>query len=108
KMRMYSIIVVLVALLVINTANAAEQAGVIYLSDRPDLILFSQQGWGELGLDVAAHMPDTEPLPFTINDKTYTKGLGTHAPGEIIIDLNGQYSAFDAEIGVLKQPYNDG
>jgi formylglycine-generating enzyme required for sulfatase activity len=35
-----------------------------------------------------------------IGGKTYSRGLGTHAPGEICFALGGRYSRFQAECGV--------
>ena len=77
-----------------------EQVSADYLSDAPELISFSQQGWGQLGVDVAAHAPGQTPLPLRIGEKQYTKGLGHHAPGEIMVELNGEYDSFEAEVGV--------
>jgi hypothetical protein len=79
-----------------------------YLGDTPDLIVHSQQAWGELGLNVCAHAPGQTPLPLQIKDRHYTKGLGHHAGGEIIVELDGQYDAFEAEIGVQWQQGNTG
>lgn len=82
---------------------SAETPAVEYLSDRLDLISSSRQGWGELGIDMCAHAPGQTPLKLRIKDVEYSKGLGHHAPGEIIVDLDGCYGAFEAEIGVQKQ-----
>lgn len=37
---------------------------------------------------------------LTLNNKTYTKGLGTHANSEIVYKLDGQYTSFAALVGV--------
>ena len=37
---------------------------------------------------------------LTINGQTYAKGLGAHAPSEIVYQLNGQYNSFKSDIGV--------
>lgn len=37
---------------------------------------------------------------MTLNGKTYTKGLGVHAPSEIRYKLDGKYSNFIADVGV--------
>jgi hypothetical protein len=71
-----------------------------YISDHPDIIAFREQGWGNLGLNTAAYEPGVEPMVMQIKDTKYTKGLGSHAPGQIVIDLRGQYAAFEAEVGV--------
>ena len=87
-------------------ANADNQPPISeYLSDvllyRVPLI---QQSWGELGIDTAVHAPGKTPMSLCIADKQYDKGLGTHAPGEIAVELDGEYIAFEAEVGVQKQP----
>lgn len=73
-----------------------------YLSDMPDAITFSTQGWGILGFDCTANM--TMPgSPMQICDATYTKGIGTHSPSEIVIELDKQYAAFQASVGLQWQ-----
>ncbi|HSW46719.1 MAG TPA: NPCBM/NEW2 domain-containing protein, partial [Phycisphaerae bacterium] len=71
-----------------------------YLSDRKDLIMHMNQGWGRLGIDCAAHARDQVGLQLRIGDKKYPKGLGHHAPGELVVDLGRQYARFEAEVGV--------
>ena len=82
---------------------SAETPVAEYLSDRIDLISSSRQGWGELGIDTCAHAPSQTPLKLKVGDVEFSKGLGHHAPGEIVVDLEGRYDAFEAEIGVQKQ-----
>jgi len=78
--------------------------GVEYLStDAFDRIVFHFQGWGVLGIDTCVHAPDLAPLPMRIGDRVYEKGLGGHAPGRIVIELDGEYSRFLAEVGVQWQ-----
>ncbi|HET6456828.1 MAG TPA: NPCBM/NEW2 domain-containing protein, partial [Armatimonadota bacterium] len=86
----------------------ANQASAEYLSDAPELISFSQQGWGTLGINACAHASGQTPLPLQIKDKHYSKGLGHHAPGEILVDLDGLYETFEAEVGVQWQQGNTG
>src|SRR5665647_1381230 len=69
-----------------------------YLSDSLDLIGFSSQGWGELGIDTCAHAQGQTPLKLQIRDKHYAKGIGHHAPGEIVLDLGGMFDTFEAEV----------
>lgn len=91
-----------------TTARAQPTAPVEYLADHPELIMYAQQGWGELGINVSAHAPGQTPLKLAIKDKNYARGLGHHAPGEIIIELAGRYSRFEAEVGVQNQPTGEG
>ena len=71
-----------------------------YLSDHPELILSSQQAWGELGLDTAAHQAGQVGAALQIGGRSYTKGLGHHAGGAITVLLEGEFTAFDAEVGL--------
>jgi len=71
-----------------------------YLSDQPELILASNQSWGELGWDSAAHAGDKPGEPLRIGEHSFAKGLGHHANGVITVLLDGNFSAFDAEIGL--------
>jgi hypothetical protein len=77
-----------------------------YVGDHPELILASSQAWGELGLNTAAHAPGQAAVPLRILDKSYAKGLGHHANGSITVLLGGEFSAFDAEVGI--QPCDGG
>lgn len=78
-------------------ATAAETN---YLSDQPELILSSTQGWGELGRNESAHAAGKPGEPLRIGDRSFSKGLGHHANGAIIVRLDGAFSAFDAEVGL--------
>jgi hypothetical protein len=84
-------------------AGADDMAGEVSSKELTELIVHNTQGWGELGVDVAAHAPGTEPMPLQIGETTYKTGLGTHAPGEIMLLLDGQYLSFEAEAGVQWQ-----
>ena len=80
-----------------------------YLSDPGfDRILMSTQGFGVLGIDVCAHMPTQTPLHLRIKGVDYARGLGHHAPGQILVDLAGGYDRFEAEVGVQEQGSNIG
>jgi len=74
-----------------------------WLSDRPDLLAAHHQSWGQLGLDVCAHAPGQRPLELAIGGRRYAKGLGSHANGEIVVELDGGWSRFEATVGVQKQ-----
>ncbi|MCX5759820.1 MAG: NPCBM/NEW2 domain-containing protein, partial [Candidatus Hydrogenedentes bacterium] len=79
--------------------------GAEYLSDvQNERIVYQTQGWGTLGIDTAVRPTDgREPTPLRIKDASYEKGLGHHAPGEILVELNGEYAAFDVDVGVQQQ-----
>ncbi len=76
---------------------------VVYLSDVPEHFTSITQGWGETGWDVSAHASGQTPMELQIGEKKYKKGIGHHAPGEIVVDLNGKYTSFECEVGVQKQ-----
>lgn len=71
----------------------APQAVTTYLSD---INWFSATiGWGTIQKDRSV-----EGNTLKLNNKTYTKGLGTHANSEIVYKLNGQYTSFAALVRV--------
>jgi hypothetical protein len=74
-----------------------------YLSEHQERIVYIQQGWGDLGINVAAHARGQTALPMQIGEKKYTRGLGHHAPGEIVVELDGEYLRFEAQVGVQAQ-----
>ncbi|MBP7935974.1 MAG: NPCBM/NEW2 domain-containing protein [Phycisphaerae bacterium] len=75
-----------------------------YLSELPGRFLLTLQAWGELGINTCAHAPGQAGEPMKIGQKTYVKGLGHHASGEMVIDLSGEYERFEAEVGVQPLP----
>ena len=86
---------VCVVLLAMGAGAMAEAAAVDYLSDQPEPIQSSTQGWGTLGFDV-----DAGGSPLQIGEKHFAKGLGTHANGIISLRTDGQFESFDAEVGL--------
>lgn len=58
------------------------------------------QDWGHLGIDAPASTVINEKALLRIQDKTYEKGLGHHANGEIVINLNGEFDRFECETGI--------
>ncbi|SEF46125.1 NPCBM/NEW2 domain-containing protein [Paenibacillus sp. UNC499MF] len=57
--------------------------------------LSATTGWGTIHKDRSV-----EGNTLKLNDKTYTKGLGTHANSEIVYKLDGKYTSFAALVGV--------
>ncbi len=101
-------VLILITLLLCATALAWGVSQVEYLSDLPQRLVFVQQGWGALGLNTCAYNPGLEPLPLQIGERIYEHGLGHHAPGALVYDLNGEYSEFLAEVGVQEQAADAG
>lgn len=85
-------------------ALAVQEPPVEYLSTEamPRIVALTQ-GWGELGLDTSVRPPGREPVPLRIGERQYARGLGHHAPGSIVVELNGEYATFEAEVGVQWQ-----
>ncbi|MBV6712522.1 NPCBM/NEW2 domain-containing protein [Paenibacillus chitinolyticus] len=52
-------------------------------------------GWGTIQKDRSV-----DGNTLKLNNKTYTKGLGTHANSEIVYKLDGKYTSFAALVGV--------
>ncbi len=60
-----------------------------------DMAVSVTQGWRETLTDLSI-----TGRPLTIAGKTYEKGLGTHAPGEMIFKLDRKHKQFAADVGV--------
>ncbi|MBI2302850.1 MAG: NPCBM/NEW2 domain-containing protein, partial [Armatimonadetes bacterium] len=75
----------------------------VWLSDLPPLS--ARQDWGALRIDL-----DVNGAPLRIGDRAYQHGLGTHARGELVYDLAGEYERFTAAVGVDASmiPYGKG
>src|SRR5690606_13674128 len=57
--------------------------------------------WGPVELDQSVNdLAPNDGRPITLNGQVYEKGLGVHAPSEIVYDLNGQGIRFISDIGV--------
>lgn len=85
-----------------NAPLPAQEAD--FVSDRnAGIALQHTQAWGDFGFDTAAAATGRPGSPLQIGEKTYARGLGHHANGEIVIDLRGQYSRFRTLVGVQWQ-----
>lgn len=98
------------AVLAALTPAHAQEAPDVPSAMKPlmDRMVHHTQGWGVLGVGTAAHAPGIQPEPLTIGDQTYTHGLGSHAPSEIVFLLDGQFLAFEVECGVHRQQFDAG
>jgi len=72
------------------------------------LSMTHRQQWGQFGLDTAAAAPGQPGSPMRIGEVNFKRGLGHHANGEIVVDLDGRYTAFCAKVGVQWQGGNRG
>jgi len=89
-----------IVLLFFVTGNAFGETNVPF----EDTIIFAEMGWGEMGMDVAAHAPGKAGRPLQIGTERYEYGLGVHAPCRVVADLQGAFKQFTAEIGVQDHP----
>jgi hypothetical protein len=95
--------------LAVGSTAKVSAGDVDFISDRSaGITLEHSQQWGDFGFDTAAARTGTVGSPMRIGEKTFRKGLGHHANGEIVIDLRGQYSRFRASVGVQWQGGNRG
>lgn len=88
---------------VLSASGISAEQPADYLDDVYDALAESaQQGWGALGLGTATVPGDGRaPSPLRIGEAVYGKGLGHHAPGELLFRLpEGEYTAFVGEVGV--------
>lgn len=92
-----------VPVLLLVAANPAAK-DTVFLSDQQHRILYKQQGWGQLGIDQCAHALHQNGPAIQIGKKEYKKGLGHHAPGEMIVQLSEEFAAFESDIGLQALP----
>ena len=78
---------------VLTTVGPSVTSHRIYLSDlRP---VGAQQGYGELQVDKGL-----QGTPLKVAGRTFAHGLGTHAPSEVVFDLQKGYDRLVAWVGV--------
>ncbi len=99
--KIYFLFIVFMSLFLLSSSCFPDKT--TYLSDVPERIISITQGWGETGWDVSAHAIGQSPMELQIGEQRYKKGIGHHAPGEIVFDLNGRYKYFECEVGVQRQ-----
>src|SRR5579863_1804752 len=92
-------ILVFLSLVAIARGETGKDRETVYISDEPELVQSSTQGWGKLGLNVAA-----DGSPLRIGDQRFDKGLGTHAEGVMVLAVDGLFESFDAEVGLHPCP----
>ncbi len=59
------------------------------------LKLEGTQGWGRLQMNQSV-----DQKPIRLGKKEYASGLGTHAPGQIVVPLGKEYTRFSAVVGI--------
>ena len=93
---------VLLIILAALPAASAEGVAARCLDTLADTLVI-KQGWGNTGINTAAWTNAAAPSRLRIGNTDYDRGLGHHAPGEIVVPLAGRYLAFTAEVGIQWQ-----
>jgi len=81
-------------LVYVVTATAAAGAAETVWLDTLDLSAV-RQGWGE-----PQARRSVEGNPLAVAGRAFPRGLGTHAPGRLVVDLRGGSARFSAWVGV--------
>jgi aryl-phospho-beta-D-glucosidase BglC (GH1 family) len=94
--------------LTVNVGTSAfTSASFTYLSDLPFTVL--RNGWGPIERDRSnGEQGSNDGRTLTLNGKTYSKGVGVHSDSDIVVNLNGQYNRFTAEVGIDDEVGNNG
>ena len=81
------------------TGAGAQGPSVSYLSDRP--WTSASNGWGPVERDRSnGNLAAGDGRPLTLNGVVYPKGLGVHAPSEIVYALDGTCQTLHARVGI--------
>lgn len=81
----------------------AEEPAPVYIADALANEISSAQDWGKLGRNTEAVSLRGMAANLRIKDKSYQRGLGHHANGEIVVPLDGRYKTFECEAGIQWQ-----
>lgn len=85
----------LAALLLASLAQAEPAEPVVWRYLNSEMAVSITQGWQETRTDLGIG-----GRPLSIAGQRYTKGLGTHAPGEMVFTLDRKHRRFTADVGV--------
>ncbi len=74
--------------------------GAVFLSDLAPVGTVVN-GWGPMEQDSSnGEQAAGDGRPLTLNGVVYDKGLGVHAPSEVVYALEGRFDRFQADIGI--------
>ncbi|MBN2293418.1 MAG: NPCBM/NEW2 domain-containing protein [Pirellulales bacterium] len=97
----------LIKTVLLSAAVASGNHSVQYIgSELKDRIVYTHCGFGHVSLDAAVKPPRKPARKLIVGGKAYARGIGMHAPGEVVVDLDGEFARFDSAIGL--QDGNDG
>ena len=71
--------------------------GAVFLSDLR--WASASSGWTPNGDGLPRQDRDIQNQPLRLGSRHYSRGIGTHAPSEIIYPTNGRFARFQAEVG---------
>lgn len=71
------------AALLFGSISSPQASEPLYISEDLSMVVHAEQGWGVLGINVAAHQSEIPGQPLRIGSKTYARGLGHHANGRV-------------------------
>ncbi|MCO4697051.1 glycoside hydrolase family 97 catalytic domain-containing protein [Streptomyces sp. RO-S4] len=75
------------------------EPGAVYVSDLP--FAAERNGWGPVERDMSNGERDPgDGGPLRLAGTLYDKGIGLHAAGEVVVELDGGYRRFTADVGV--------
>lgn len=80
-----------------STAKPVLSGNDVFASDLP--WKSARAGWTPNQDGLPRRDKDIENRPMRLGNRTYHKGLGTHAPSEIVYSLKGVYERFTAKVG---------
>jgi len=86
-------LVVAVLVLAAATAQADEAAQRVWLDELD--VAKATCGWGK-----ARANRSVEGKPLTVGGQTFARGLGTHAPGRLVVQLDGRATRLRGRVGV--------
>lgn len=105
-MRQTSLIFTAISFFTLAGAAFAGEDARFLGDDLKDRIISAQCGFGKVSLNAAVQPPDKPARKLISGEAVYDRGIGMHAPGEVVVDLAGEFALFEAEVGL--QEGNDG
>ena len=101
------IAIVLTTVLAAAAFAATPPSGNSYVSDLP--WISAANGWGPAERDMSnGEKAAGDGHTLSIGSKTYAKGVGVHAAGDIAIDLGGGCSTFTSDVGIDNEAGSNG
>jgi hypothetical protein len=82
-----------------ETLECRRLLSTVYASDLP--FAHSTNGWGPVERDMdTGGQAANDGNPIVVGGVPFARGLGVHAPSEVVFDLNGDYDRFLSHVGI--------